>query len=301
MGRSLPLRRPRAHTAVRLLLASALVLPVTLAVGVVAGDAQTTSTTCTVDLLGQCVTAPTPLPTVAVPTLAVPSLAVPTVTALPALPLASPTALPAGGTSGGICLVSCTVGSAGSQQCTLSVSGTCVVNGSPSSGPGGGGSGGLPCVTNCSSGQQTCTVDVVTGVCILPTGSGPTPSNCTVGVPGQCLVSGAPGSPSPGGQPASGRGGGSTVSSTSSSAALGLGGAGAGSSGGGDGSTTGGSLPAAVLDTRPVGAVDPLGPLSGISFGGALVVLPVFLVLDVLALLALVLVVRRSWSATPAD
>jgi hypothetical protein len=104
------------------------------------------------------------------------------------------------------------------------------------------------------------------------------------------------GNPSPGGP----SGPGSSGSGPGNSSSSGGGAPGAvfiGSSAGGSG---GGSGPSALAVPLIVASQD-LGPLSGLALGHALVLLPLFVVLDVVALIALAGVVRRSWTAQVAD
>ncbi len=70
--------------------------------------------------------------------------------------------------------------------------------------------------------------------------------------------------------------------------------------GGGAGQSSAGSTvsapPALGLSVTPPPPVDQLTPLAGISFGQAPYVWPLFVLLDVIAAAAVVLLVRRTWS-----
>jgi hypothetical protein len=53
------------------------------------------------------------------------------------------------------------------------------------------------------------------------------------------------------------------------------------------------------LSPGPLPSVEPLTPIAGISFGKAPYLWPLFILLDVIAAAAAVLVVRKTWSKTP--
>ena len=66
-------------------------------------------------------------------------------------------------------------------------------------------------------------------------------------------------------------------------------------------SAGGGAVLAGGLDLAQPPPVEQLTPLAGISFGQAPYVWPLFLLLDVVAAFAVVIAVRKTWSAPGAD
>lgn len=261
---------------------------------------------------------PTPSLPITIPsTPAIPSVP-PLPVTLPPLPVA-PAATPTPGP--GICLVNCGLGSVGGSPCVASLLNQCAVSTGGTSTPSG------TCVVNCgvASVGGGCAVSLLQG-CVLPGGS-PTPpsgtclpgnlvclggTGCTAAVQSNCVVPGVQGvtppttnNPSPGSSPGSNPTNGSqngtgTSSGGSASQAGSLAGAGSlGLPSGGPGG--GGSSTPAALDLRAVPVSQDLGPLAGLAFGHALVLLPLFAALDALALLALIGVLRRSWAAKLAD
>jgi len=226
----------------------------------------------------------TPLPTVALPTLTpLPTLttALPTLTdplSSPTLPLATPTvSLPGGGGS--------------------------VTQSSPTPTGGGGLLGGL---VNTQQSGQTCTVTLPGGICVLPSSSscpvGSTdpscivntggPSGCTSGcTPGGGGNQGTGGNDGRGGGP----GGGSQPQSVGTFSPFGGGSLTAGDPAGGAAA----AIPLG-LSVASIPPVQQLSPVSGLLFGHALILWPLFGLLDLLGLAAVYLVVRR-FRATRSD
>lgn len=221
---------------------------------------------CTVDLLGSCVTL-----------------------------LPGTTTAASSGTSSGISVSlplggsSTTVLALGGSSCVAAVAGVCAAATGQSSG----------------TAAQGCTVTLLT-VCVPGSGD---PTTCVLNGVACVAVPGA--SPSPGGSPAPVTNGGaptqrstsvssaSPVTSSTTSAGAAAAGVASGQPGGGapDAAVT---APVGTVSTPPVPATGLLAQLGGLHLG-SLLLWPVFAGLDLLAALALVAVVRRSWSAAAAD
>jgi hypothetical protein len=123
-------------------------------------------------------------------------------------------------------------------------------------------------------------------------------SNCVVPP-----IGGGTNSPPPGGgtgSPGSSNGSGSGSDNSASAGSAAAGGSFASRGGGGSGGGGNGGGPSS-LGLPIITAAQDLGPLSGLAIGHALVLLPIFAVLDVLALIALLRVSRRVWAVQVAD
>ncbi len=155
-----------------------------------------------------------------------------------------------------------------------------------------------------TTGTGTSTPCPVTGTCLpLNTGcdltTNPNPQCLISPTPSPCQTDCTPGPPrDPGGSTPGGSTPGSTRSthSTSSSSSLGAGGLGGGDSGTIAG---GGATVPLGLSVARVPDVQGFGPGSSLQFGHAPILWPLFGLLDVLGLVAVVLMVRRSRSAEP--
>jgi hypothetical protein len=235
---------------------------------------------------------PTPLPTLTslpVPPLPVPAPVPPplsTPTPLPVLP-PPPIGLPGTGTPGPV---------------TVPTPPTPPILPTPTAPATTGGTPGPPGVGVGSGGNgQTCTVNVL-GICVNPS-SPPSPNaSCLNGSSDPtCVIqnTGSPtGKPSGGGGGGTNSGGGTSLgsnsgapgSSASPTAALSAFGGG----GFGTGTTQGGGTAIPLgLSVASIPPLEQLGPVSGLHFGHALILWPLFGLLDVLGLAAVYLVVRR--------
>jgi hypothetical protein len=157
------------------------------------------------------------------------------------------------------------------------------------------------------SSSSPCSVSVA-GVCVLssaPSPSPPTPPACLGSTDPTCLINPSSPSGNPDGGGGRGPGGGSGGSGGPGSAnqALPTGTFSAFGGGGLSGTDpTAGGAAAIPLGLRvaTIPALDQLGPASGFQFGHALILWPLFGLLDVLGLAAVYLVVRRL-RATRSD
>jgi hypothetical protein len=231
-----------------------------------------------------CLPAPTPLPTVQVT-----ALPTPQVTPLPTLSTALPSL---------ITTTTTTSSSTGSLLAPPDLGGllgtttTTTSSSSSSTDPLGGLVDG-----NGSSPGQSCAVTLPGGVCVLPSNPtcplGSTDPSCIVQTPvAGCTSNCTPGHGGGGGgnNITSGRGGPSSNGAlpTGTFSAFGGGGLGAGSA-----DPVGAQAIPLGLTVPQVPAVEQLSPVSGLQFGHALILWPLFGLLDVLALAAVCLVVRR--------
>lgn len=154
-------------------------------------------------------------------------------------------------------------------------------------------------VTSSQSPNPDCTV-TLQGICVLPSSSPPSPG-CVLSDP-TCVLPGGGGSPgctsncTPGGggpgsgpRDLSGGSGGRTPQATGTFSVFG----GGSLSGGGTAAGGGGAAIPLGLSVATVPAVEQLSPVSGLQFGHALILWPLFGLLDVLGLAAVYLVVRR--------
>jgi hypothetical protein len=204
----------------------------------------------------------------------------------------APTPAPAP-SSNGLCVLSCNLLQLGGSGGTLCLLQSCLLPTTPASPPGGssGGGGGACVGTLCLLGSS-CTLSVGTGCLVgalLPGLSGLLPGSPSGG-------SSSPGSSSPGGssQTTGGTGGGTGSISTGAPGGVPLFGIVPTSSTQASGSQ---SQPTFTTPQTPGGDAT-VGLVNGISFGHGLILWPLFGLLDLAALAGLVVVVRRSWSAT---
>ncbi len=198
----------------------------------------------------------TPLPTLSV---ALPTTNLPVPTPTPSLP--GSTTDGSGGPSPGGGPLDGIVGSSQSpgQSCTLNLQGICVLPANPSPNPG-------------------CVVGSSDPTCIL---GGGTPSGCT----SNCSPNGSTGNGAPRQRTGTGS---ASPQPTDSFSAFGGGGL------NGDSAAGGGAAAIPLgLSVATVPNVEQLGPVSGLHFGPALILWPLFGLLDVLGLVAVCLVVRR--------
>jgi uncharacterized membrane protein YgcG len=284
-------RRSPLRAARRVLLALALSSVPAFGFSLTAASAQTLPC-----ILLVCVPSPTPVPTVSLPlpTVSVPplptlSLPLPTATAVPTLSLPAPTlTLPLPSAT-----VSLPVPVPGSTD-----SGT-LPTPTPSS----------PLTTVLGAGQSpsSCVVNLA-GVCV-DLGSQPQPSpnpGCLNGsTDPTCVLGTGSGSPNPGGGSGGGGPGGSNRSGgggNGSAAAQPTGSFSVfsgGSLAGGQPIAAGGTAIPLGLTVAGIPAVTQLSPVSGLQFGHALILWPLFGLLDVLGLAAVYLVVRRFRAVRP--
>lgn len=131
----------------------------------------------------------------------------------------------------------------------------------------------------------------------------PVPSSVG-GVTVPCVTSCTPSSPG-GGNTNPTNGGGNQTSAQGAGGTPGTSTTGSGSGGtsgtGSGGIATAGSSGHNGLNVNPPPPVEQLTPLAGINFGQAPYLWPLFLLLDVIAAGAVVLVVRKTWSTAGAD
>lgn len=150
---------------------------------------------------------------------------------------------------------------------------------------------------NGSSPGQSCVANVL-GVCVLPSSSscpvGSTDPSCIVQTanPG-CTSNCSPGGGGGGGGGTTIGGGGGDASGGSGALPTGTFSAFGGSLGGGNAAPGGSQAIPLGLAVAQVPAVQQLSPVSGLQFGHALILWPLFGLLDVLGLAAVCLVVRR--------
>ena len=180
---------------------------------------------------------------------------------------------------------------------------------------GGSGSGATPAAQPGSGSGSTGLIGI-SGLPIIslpPVLTGPTPPPVNNPVPGVTIpcVSNCSNGTGPATKPVAPGGGGGGGSTTPSGPGTAAGGPGSTSTGAGSGGTSlagsrGGTSDAnrtapSGLNVNPPPPVEQLTPLAGINFGQAPYLWPLFLLLDVVAAGAVVLVVRKTWSTAGAD
>lgn len=211
----------------------------------------------------------------------------------------------------------------GTAACTLTLAGSCLVAPAPT--PTAGQTQASSCLVDCSllSTGGGCVASLLE-LCVVPlTSPAPTPSPspglclgqlgcvgqspCLVGIGGSCLLGPTP-HPSPGGcssdcptpHPTPGPLPPDLASPLPGAAAPpgggGTGTPGSSAFGGGPSAAAPVDLPPGSLSVRAIPVVQPLGLLPELGVAHADLVIPAFAALDVVALFAVLVVVRRSWS-----